>query len=186
MWGKNWEGQVVCCQCDNEAGVAVLNRRTSRDQDLMHLLQCLSFFEANFGFSVVAKHIPGTQNSLADDLSRDKLSSFLQARDQATLSLQSKPPEPLLNYRPDWTSPAWRGMFRDTFENGLVPSTRRTYQAGINKFVKFCGLYNISNPLPVSQSLLRSYISHLANSGVAYGTIKTYLAVIRYLQISQD
>jgi len=102
MWGKNWEGQVVCCQCDNEAVVAVL--------------QCLSFFEANFGFSVVAKHIPGTQNSLADDLSRDKLSSFLQARDQATLSLQSKPPEPLLNYRPDWTSPAWRGMFRDTLK----------------------------------------------------------------------
>ena len=115
MWGKNWEGQV-CCQCFNEAGVAVLNRRTSRDQDLMHLLQCLSFFEANFGFRVVAKHIPGTQNSLANDLSRNKLSSFLQARDQATLSLQSKPPEPLLDYKPDWTSPAWRGMFRDTLK----------------------------------------------------------------------
>ena len=72
------------------------------------------------------------------------------------------------------------------FENGLAPSTRRTYQAGINNFVKFCGLYNISNPLPVSQSVLCSYISHLANSGLAYGTIRTYLAAIRYLQISRD
>ena len=72
------------------------------------------------------------------------------------------------------------------FENGLAPSTRKTYQAGINKFVKFCTLYNIINPLPVSQSLLCSYISHLANSGLAFGTIKTYLAAIRYLQISQD
>ena len=71
------------------------------------------------------------------------------------------------------------------FENGLAPSTRRTYQAGINKFVKFCGLC-ISNPLPVSQSLLCSYISHLANSGLAYGTIKTYLAAVRHLQISRD
>ena len=44
----------------------------------MHLLRCLSFFETKFGFRVVAKHVPGTQNSLADDLSRDKL-SFLQA-----------------------------------------------------------------------------------------------------------
>ena len=68
MWGMNWEGQVVCSQCDNEAVVAVLNRHTSRDQDLMHLLRCLSFFEAKFGFRVVARHIPGTQNSLADDL----------------------------------------------------------------------------------------------------------------------
>ena len=104
----------------NEAVVAVLNRRTSRDQDLMHLLRCLSLFEATFGFRVVAKHIPGTQNSLANDLFRDKLSSFLQARDQVTLSLQSKPPQPLLdmvmNYKLDWTSPAWRGMFRDTLK----------------------------------------------------------------------
>ena len=72
------------------------------------------------------------------------------------------------------------------FERGLAPSTRKTYQGGINKFVKFCALYNISSLLPVSQSLLCSYISHLANSGLAYGTIKTYLAAIRYLQISQD
>jgi len=72
------------------------------------------------------------------------------------------------------------------FENGLAPSTRRTYQAGINKFVKFCAFYNINTPLPVSQSLLCSYISHLAISGLAHGTIKTYLAAIRYMQISQD
>ena len=37
------------------------------------------------------------------------------------------------------------------------------------------------------QSLLCSYISHLANSGLAYGTIiKTYLAAVRHLQISRD
>ena len=36
------------------------------------------------------------------------------------------------------------------------------------------------------QSLLCSYISHLANSGLAYGTIKSYLAAIRYLQVSRD
>ena len=38
----------------------------------------------------------------------------------------------------------------------------------------------------MSQSLLCSHISHLANFGLAIGTIKTYLAAIRYLQISQD
>ena len=72
------------------------------------------------------------------------------------------------------------------FEHGLAASTRRTYQAGINKFVHFCTVYNISNPLPVSQSVLCLFISYLAKSGLAYGTIRTYLAAIRYLQISQD
>ena len=118
MWGKAWEGQVVCCRCDNDAVVAVLNKRTSRDQDLMHLLRCLSFFEARFSFRAVASHIPGVQNSLADDLSRNKLSSFLQAMGQATLSSQSKPPQPLvdmlINHKPDWTSSAWRRLFSTT------------------------------------------------------------------------
>ena len=115
MWGKAWGGLVVCCRCDNDAVVAVVNRRTSRDQDLMHLLRCLSFFEAAFSFRVVASHIPGVENTLADDLSRNKLSSFLQAMGQ---SHQSIPPQPLLdmlvNYKPDWTSPAWRRLFSAT------------------------------------------------------------------------
>ena len=38
LWGRNWTGQVVQCQCDNSAVVAVIVSRTSKDQDLMHLL----------------------------------------------------------------------------------------------------------------------------------------------------
>ena len=66
------------------------------------------------------------------------------------------------------------------FENGLAAATRRTYQAGINKFIKFCNSYNVSSPLPVSVSVLYSYISHLANSGLSYSTIKTYLTSLIY------
>ena len=72
------------------------------------------------------------------------------------------------------------------FEHGLAASTRRTYQAGITKFVNFCDMFNITNPLPVSQSVLCLFISYLASSGLSYGTIKTYLAAVRYLQISKD
>ena len=72
------------------------------------------------------------------------------------------------------------------FEHGLAESTKKTYQAGINKFVNFCAMYNLSNPLPVSQSVLCLFITYLANLGLAYGTIKTYLAAIRYLHISRD
>ena len=72
------------------------------------------------------------------------------------------------------------------FEQGLAASTRKTYQAGVNKFTAFCAMYNIINPLPVSQSVLCLFISHLANLGLSYGTIKTYLAAIRHLHISKD
>ncbi len=37
-WGRQGKGMVVLCQSDNEATVAVLNTRTSRDAQIMHLL----------------------------------------------------------------------------------------------------------------------------------------------------
>lgn len=56
----------------------------------------------------------------------------------------------------------------------------------MKKFVRFCVMYSISNPLPVSQSMLCPFISHLADSGLACGTVNTYSAAVRYLQISND
>ena len=51
MWGQCWSG----CQCNNSTVVAVLNRRTSRYSDLMHLLRCLTFFEVSFSFRMISK-----------------------------------------------------------------------------------------------------------------------------------
>ena len=79
LWGRYWEGRVVLARCDNEAVVAVLNKRTSKVPEMMHLLRCLAFFEAVHSFSVKSAHIRGADNTLADDLSRDKLDSFLLA-----------------------------------------------------------------------------------------------------------
>ena len=117
VWGQHWTGQVVCCRCVNTAVVSALNNRTSRDNELIHLLRCLTFFEAKFSCRLVATHISGSRNTLADDLSRDNLSSFFQAVGNISLLNQSVPPQPLLdmliNSKPDWTSARWRRMFRD-------------------------------------------------------------------------
>ena len=72
------------------------------------------------------------------------------------------------------------------FERGLAPSTHRTYWAGINRFVKFCTAHHVQAPLPVSQSLLCYYITFLAKSGLAYGTIKTYISAVRHLHVAND
>lgn len=43
---------------------------------------------------------------------------------------------------------------------------------------------NFGSALPVSQSLLCSYITYLAKSGLVYSSVKTYLSAVRHLQIS--
>ena len=117
MWGRFWEGQVVCCRCDNEAVVAVLTSRTSRDPDLMHLLRCLALFEAKLSFRVVASHIPGVENVIADLLSRGHSPPFTQVADSMVPIEKCRPPQPLIdmlvNKRPDWTLQTWRRMFRN-------------------------------------------------------------------------
>ena len=62
--------------CDNAAVVAVINSRYSRDDRLMQRLRCPFFVEARHQFQLTAVHVPGVENDLADDLSRDNLVSF--------------------------------------------------------------------------------------------------------------
>ena len=114
VWGLTWEGQVVRCRSDNQAVVAVIQTRYSRDDDLMHLLRSLFFFEAVFGCQIIVTYIPGAHNSLADDLSRDKLCSFVSKVPGAETE-----PTPLpgvlihLLQAPqlDWTSESWTLLF---------------------------------------------------------------------------
>ena len=114
VWGKEWKGCRVLAQCDNAAVVAVVNKRYCQDKHLMRMLRCLFFVEAHFQFKTVATHIPGVDNDLADDLSRDKLSSFMGKYKESNPNPTFIPPlllQWLLQQELDWTSPNWTEQF---------------------------------------------------------------------------
>ena len=93
VWGKQWRELVVCCRSDNQAAVAAVNSRTCHNASMMHMLRCLFFFKAHFEFKLVASYIPGKENVLADDLSRNHLDAFCRERRQQPvprLSFQSR------------------------------------------------------------------------------------------------
>ena len=114
IWGHQWSGRRVLSNCDNQAVVAVINSRYSKEKDLMQLLRCLFFLEATSQFHLVAVHLPGVLNDCADDLSRNRLPSFRMKRPQAA-QLPSPLPPSLLQWllHPDlnWTSPSWTQQF---------------------------------------------------------------------------
>ena len=66
----------------------------------------------------------------------------------------------------------------------MAPSTRRTYQAGISQFHRFCSHYHLS-PLPASPLTLRYFCAYLARS-VKYSTLKVYLSALRLLHIESS
>jgi hypothetical protein len=116
-WGSTWREKTICCRCDNMAVVRVVTSRYSREHDLMHLLRCLFFFEAHFDFCVIAEHLPGVENGLADDLSHNRLDSFLLQVPGASKSSVPICPtlvELLLDSEAQWTSPTWTRRFCST------------------------------------------------------------------------
>ena len=113
IWGRQWEGQVVECRCDNMAVVQVVNSGQAHDKTLMHLLRCLFFIAAHFDVHVRAAHLPGVQNVAADALSHDDLSRFWQASPEADPQPTSIPTQLTELLVRDWMSPRWTQLFSD-------------------------------------------------------------------------
>ena len=117
MWGHSWRGQRIRFRSGNMVVVQTLGRHSPKDPQLAHLLRCLFFFEAHFGFDHEAAHVPGVENTGADTLSRNRVDIFLSLYPQAASQQASTPPTPLthlFNTGLSWTSPSWRTAFRAT------------------------------------------------------------------------
>lgn len=54
----------------------------------------------------------------------------------------------------------------------------------MKRFHNFCVKYSVNNPFPVTEQLLCSFISFLADEGLAPQTCKAYLLAVRNMQIS--
>ena len=146
IWGPEWAGKWIVLNCDNQAVVAVINSRYSREKDLMQLLHYLFFLEAHFQFQLSAYHLPGVLNDCADDLSRNPLPSF-QAKTptadtyssfipllSSTVATASRPQLDISNLDP---------AVQFFCKKGIANSTHKTYQSALRRFGTFCSRYGI-------------------------------------------
>lgn len=115
VWGMQLAHTAVLFQCNNTEVVAAVQKGTSKDNLVMHLLRYLCFFTACYDIAITIEHIAEVANVAADHLSRNNthfFSSYPQAR-----RLPTPLPLELLQIvaveGPDWTSPAFRQLFRD-------------------------------------------------------------------------
>ena len=112
-----WRGGAVRCRCDNAAVVAILRSRTSKNEQVMHLMRNLFFLAAGQNISIVGEHILGVDNRAADALSRDNHQAFLSITQEAKPAASRLPVEVvevLVHQQPDWTSVNWTRLLTDT------------------------------------------------------------------------
>jgi len=94
------------------AVVEIIKRRTAKDPLLMHLLRCLVFYAASFGFPFLAEHVSGAINTAADAISRNNIQLFLSLVPQMPCVSISQPVLDLLvTRRPNWGSCEWTTLF---------------------------------------------------------------------------
>ncbi len=111
LWGRKWRGRTVLARCDNTAVVSIIGKGSSRDREAMHLARCLAFAQAEFEVALVASHIRGVENVLADVLSRNEWGKFRNRCPQAAAE-PTAIPEALLDLLliSDRTGPARAGQ----------------------------------------------------------------------------
>ena len=114
IWGPRLARHRVLYQCDNSGVVSALHKGSAKDPIVMNILRCLWFFIAHYDIDLTCKHIAGSQNNTADDLSRCNMQSFF-SQNPSTSQRPSPIPPSLLAITeasgPDWTSPNFREIF---------------------------------------------------------------------------
>lgn len=84
-WGSQWGGKRLLVHCDNHAVVDIWHTGTSKQAALMCLVRSLFFVAAQNNFTLLLQHIQGTNNCVADALSRFQLCRFRSLAPDADL-----------------------------------------------------------------------------------------------------
>lgn len=132
LWGHQWKRSCVCFKSDNMAVVEIMKSRTARDPLLMHLLRCLVFYAASFGFHFSAEHVPGVDNTAADAISRNNIPLFLSLVPQMPrVTIPHPVLDLLVTKRPNWGSQDWTALFASSLIRAYQqPQELCTNQAG--------------------------------------------------------
>ena len=110
-WGPHWRNLQILFKCDNMAVVNILSSSTSRDPLVMHLLRTLHFICASYSIRLIAQHIAGSDNTIADAISRNLpqvLFSQVPDADRQPTPIPEPLWEILVTHQPDWLSVSWQ------------------------------------------------------------------------------
>ena len=97
-WGSLWQRQKILFHCDNQAVVSVWGSGSTRAKETMALVCLLYYSAAKYNIYVCIAHIAGTNNNIADCLSRFQQEKFKKLAPQANLAPDSIPAWPTQSF----------------------------------------------------------------------------------------
>lgn len=91
LWSREWCSKKIMFYCDNEATVHILQKGRSKCPAIMKLMRRLTYTAMTYNFVVLAKHLPGATNCIADSLSRFQMDRFRKLAPRADKQPQGLP-----------------------------------------------------------------------------------------------
>ena len=70
FWAPKWQNKLIRIYSDNQAAVGIFNKGSCRDPFVMASLRRIFWLSAVYNFRLKAFYLPGSQNKLADAVSR--------------------------------------------------------------------------------------------------------------------
>ena len=101
-WEPQWGQKHLLFFCDNEAAVQAINSGTAKCLHLASLMRTLVLQSVKCNFFILAEHIPGVSNDIADSLSHKQLQHFRTLAPHADLH-PTLIPEEVYNSLPIWS-----------------------------------------------------------------------------------
>lgn len=93
IFGHSWTSKKILFHCDNLGTVQIIRKGRSRSPLIMKLMRRLTWCAAKFNFIVLAEHVSGKDNVIADYLSRFQIDDFLRACPDAQPTPVPCPPD---------------------------------------------------------------------------------------------
>ena len=188
IWGQWWSGQHVLFQVDNNTVAAAVRSGSCRERRVMQLLRVLHFVAAKYQFTFTAEHILGSDNPVADAISRDSVPKAFSL--SISSAGTSSGPSPSRHHPPSQGPKPRLDIIRlqvtvsRLFSAGIAVSTARTNRSGQRRYIAFGQQLSLDLARP-SEDILCLFVAQQAESGLAYGTVKCYLSAVRHLYISK-
>ena len=132
LWGPQIASSKVCSLCDNMAVVYTINKKSARDPKMSRLMRLLCLLCAMYDITLVAHHLPGSQNTSADALSRNQLNTFFSINPQASrvpAIIPRELQELTLNHSILTTSRTWTELWRTTLAMASLSHLHSLYSS---------------------------------------------------------
>ena len=172
IWAPEFANQKVTFpkdfRADNQALVFIINKRTSKDKQIMKLIRHLVFLTMYNNIQFKALHILGCKNEIADALSRLQMVRF------RTLAPASKANTSGLH------GSHFNSIIKELLSNSMSVSTKLAYNRGLGAFQQFRDKFGLPHIWSVPIYDVMCFISYMFEQNLSYSTINCYISCINF------